>query len=124
MVFLRGFESEFPVATEKGATPNRMFSEETSRGRASDFRRNRESDRILLGAPLVVEEYRRHAKRISGEVAERLKAYAWKVYVRETVPGVRIPPSPPFSINGIQNKLFLFLQQSEVSASTAIAARS
>ena len=31
-----------------------------------------------------------------GEVAERLKALASKANVRETVPWVRIPPSPPF----------------------------
>src|SRR6266436_2198556 len=30
-----------------------------------------------------------------GEVAERLKALASKASVRETVPWVRIPPSPP-----------------------------
>ena len=32
-----------------------------------------------------------------GEVSERLKEHAWKACVRETVPGVRIPPSPPHS---------------------------
>ena len=31
-----------------------------------------------------------------GEVAERLKAHAWKVCIRETVSRVRIPLSPPF----------------------------
>ena len=31
----------------------------------------------------------------SGEVAERLKAPVLKTGVRETVPRVRIPPSPP-----------------------------
>ena len=31
-----------------------------------------------------------------GEVAERFKAHAWKACVQETVPRVRIPPSPPF----------------------------
>ena len=30
-----------------------------------------------------------------GEVAERLKAHAWKACRRATVSGVRIPPSPP-----------------------------
>ena len=31
-----------------------------------------------------------------GEVAEWLKAHAWKVCLRETVTRVRIPLSPPF----------------------------
>ena len=30
-----------------------------------------------------------------GEMAERLKAHAWKACVRESVPWVRIPLSPP-----------------------------
>ena len=30
-----------------------------------------------------------------GEVSEWLKEHAWKACVRETVPRVRIPPSPP-----------------------------
>ena len=30
-----------------------------------------------------------------GGVAERLKAHAWKVCMRETVSRVRIPPPPP-----------------------------
>jgi hypothetical protein len=34
--------------------------------------------------------------RPSGEMAEWLKAHAWKACVRETVPWVRIPLSPPF----------------------------
>src|SRR5216683_7757773 len=38
-----------------------------------------------------------------GEVTERLKVLASKASVRETVPWVRIPPSPPF---------FLFCSQS------------
>ena len=33
----------------------------------------------------------------SGEMAEWLKAHAWKACVRETVPWVRIPLSPPVS---------------------------
>ena len=32
---------------------------------------------------------------VSGEVAEWLKALAWKACIRETVSWVRIPPSPP-----------------------------
>src|SRR4051794_15043761 len=35
-------------------------------------------------------------ERASGEMAEWLKAHAWKACVRETVPWVRIPLSPPF----------------------------
>jgi hypothetical protein len=34
-------------------------------------------------------------ERPSGEMAEWLKAHAWKACVRETVPWVRIPLSPP-----------------------------
>ena len=33
---------------------------------------------------------------IDGQVAEWLKAHAWKVCIRETVSRVRIPPCPPF----------------------------
>src|ERR1700751_6158721 len=33
-----------------------------------------------------------------GEMAEWLKAHAWKACVRETVPWVRIPLSPPFGL--------------------------
>ena len=32
---------------------------------------------------------------VAGEMAERLKAHAWKACVRESVPRVRIPVSPP-----------------------------
>src|SRR6266478_1703620 len=35
-------------------------------------------------------------EKASGEMAEWLKAHAWKACVRETVPWVRIPLSPPF----------------------------
>jgi hypothetical protein len=34
-------------------------------------------------------------RRCAGEMAERLKAHAWKACVRESVPWVRIPLSPP-----------------------------
>src|ERR1700712_4710546 len=34
-------------------------------------------------------------ERATGEMAEWLKAHAWKACVRETVPWVRIPLSPP-----------------------------
>src|SRR6202451_3698093 len=40
-------------------------------------------------------------ERASGEMAEWLKAHAWKACVRETVPWVRIPLSPPcLSLSG------------------------
>jgi hypothetical protein len=35
------------------------------------------------------------SKTRNGGVAERLKAHAWKVCMRETVSRVRIPPPPP-----------------------------
>src|SRR5579871_3875345 len=35
-------------------------------------------------------------ERAAGEMAEWLKAHAWKACVRETVPWVRIPLSPPY----------------------------
>src|SRR5438445_6171999 len=41
-----------------------------------------------------------------GEMAEWLKAHAWKACVRETVPWVRIPLSPPDSLC----KLFDFIE--------------
>lgn len=34
----------------------------------------------------------------NGEMSEWLKEHAWKACVRETVPRVRIPLSPPFFI--------------------------
>ncbi len=34
---------------------------------------------------------------LKGEMAERLKAHAWKACVRESVPWVRIPLSPPIA---------------------------
>lgn len=38
-----------------------------------------------------------------GEVAEWLKAHAWKVCLRETVTRVRIPLSPPVSQNCLKS---------------------
>ena len=35
---------------------------------------------------------------IKGEVAERLKAHAWKACIEETLSWVRIPFSPPYFI--------------------------
>jgi hypothetical protein len=40
-----------------------------------------------------------HNKSSHGEMAEWLKAHAWKACVLERVPRVRIPVSPPFSLN-------------------------
>src|SRR5260221_5692129 len=44
-------------------------------------------------------------ERASGEMAEWLKGHAWKPWVRETVPWVRIPVSPPAKHS---NALILF----------------
>ena len=38
--------------------------------------------------------------RLVGEVAERLKAHAWKACVGLPLPRVRIPPSPPLLAAG------------------------
>ena len=38
-------------------------------------------------------------KRFCGEVAERLKAHAWKACLGETLTRVRIPPSPPLEFH-------------------------
>ena len=35
---------------------------------------------------------------LAGEMAERLKAHAWKACVRASVPWVRIPLSPPYKV--------------------------
>ncbi len=48
--------------------------------------------RRVAGVPVYLYNERRNDR---GEVAERLKALASKANVRETVPWVRIPPSPP-----------------------------
>src|ERR1700687_184271 len=41
-------------------------------------------------------------ERASGEMAEWLKAHAWKACVRETVPWVRIPLSPPSNLDSAE----------------------
>ena len=48
------------------------------------------------------------AKSAIGEVAEWLKAHAWKVCRRDTVSRVRIPPSPPIRGKAIPSKLCTF----------------
>src|SRR5450432_3663763 len=45
----------------------------------------------------------------NGGVAERLKAHAWKVCMRETVSRVRIPPPPPRYKSLISDSHFLLL---------------
>ena len=51
----------------------------------------REPARVVTGDPAaILPPFFR-----SGEVAEWLKAHAWKACIRETVSWVRIPPSPP-----------------------------
>src|SRR4051812_29906073 len=49
-------------------------------------------------------------ERASGEMAEWLKAHAWKACVRETVPWVRIPLSPPATSKMPGNKRYLSLR--------------
>src|SRR4029079_14957225 len=46
--------------------------------------------------------------RASGEMAEWLKAHAWKACVRETVPWVRIPLSPPSHQPKVLSRLQIF----------------
>src|SRR5829696_5154917 len=65
----------------------------------------------------------------AGEVAEWLKALAWKACIRETVSRVRIPPSPPACfVNGSQRRFFPAktrdLQYPEVDLCTFHASRS
>ncbi len=50
---------------------------------------------------------RRRGQGPSGEVAEWLKAHAWKACIRETVSRVRIPLSPPINLF----KLFFFIRK-------------
>jgi hypothetical protein len=45
---------------------------------------------------LVISRWFSYRGPRAGEMAERLKAHAWKACVRESVPRVRIPVSPPF----------------------------
>ena len=49
---------------------------------------------VMVNAPLA-KTATPLQERASGEMAEWLKAHAWKACVRETVPWVRIPLSPP-----------------------------
>ena len=51
--------------------------------------------RALAGA--IASPSLLRAARVGG-VAERLKAHAWKVCMRETVSRVRIPPPPPIAL--------------------------
>jgi hypothetical protein len=46
---------------------------------------------VLSPSPALLDGAR------DGGVAERLKAHAWKVCMRETVSRVRIPPPPPLN---------------------------
>src|SRR6202161_578133 len=48
--------------------------------------------------PVLSPSARVSDKTRDGGVAERLKAHAWKVCMRETVSRVRIPPPPPISL--------------------------
>ena len=60
-------------------------------GPASAFLTREPSARLPKNATLCYD----YTYNDRGEVAERLKALASKASVRETVPWVRIPPSPP-----------------------------
>src|SRR5271165_1976227 len=53
-----------------------------------------------LGAAKIADQ-----RVLSGEMAEWLKAHAWKACVLERVPRVRIPVSPPFKINSLRESL-------------------
>src|SRR5690606_25789237 len=59
-----------------------------------------------------------------GGVAEWLKAHAWKVCIRETVSGVRIPLPPPQSnaesVQGPRLGPFFFLFQRALAAPSAL----
>ncbi len=55
--------------------------------------RRRNSPPKFVGGPLWSETSLR--SEATGEMAERLKAYAWRAYVGVTSPRVRIPVSPP-----------------------------
>src|SRR5438093_3264869 len=56
----------------------------------------------------------------SGEMAEWLKAHAWKACVRETVPWVRIPLSPPLHCS----PLYPIVRIDSKTTSSAISAAS
>src|SRR5574340_1753942 len=47
--------------------------------------------------PVLSPRFRPWAGTPDGGVAERSKAHAWKVCMRETVSRVRIPPPPPLT---------------------------
>jgi hypothetical protein len=69
--------------------------------RRSKFQRCRQGRRRPRNCPMPRGLSRRgpslYCAGVSGEVAEWLKALAWKACIRETVSWVRIPPSPPTS---------------------------
>ena len=60
----------------------------------------RDPPRVVTGDPAAIlpPQFFR-----SGEVAEWLKAPAWKACIRETVSWVRIPPSPPVKLKSFAN---------------------
>src|ERR1700684_3921985 len=56
-----------------------------------------------------------HLERISsGEMAEWLKAHAWKACIGETLSRVRIPLSPPFTSTALKIKPPYHLQKSRL----------
>ena len=71
------------------AVPKRQFSDNSQRFPAACGKRSRGPDRRLQKPAAALDVA------VRGEVAEWLKAHAWKVCIRETVSRVRIPLSPP-----------------------------
>lgn len=57
-----------------------------------------------------------------GEMTERLKVHAWKACVRETVPRVRIPLSPPLKNCRTSGFFILFLCRTADAGSCAMGA--
>ena len=57
-------------------------------------------DLPILALALLVILAQRYAYLHQGQVSEWFKEHAWKACVLETVPWVRIPPCPPFSLQG------------------------
>jgi hypothetical protein len=77
--------------------PNRLGSPATSSGMAKARSRHNNSCLRPRGGRCYRPRLRVPPGSRDGGVAERLKAHAWKVCMRETVSRVRIPPPPPRS---------------------------
>src|SRR6516162_492914 len=84
----------------------------------------REPARVVTGDPAaILPPFFR-----SGEVAEWLKAHAWKACIRETVSWVRIPPSPPVKLrlfgNFRSSALYPYCKTHNLSAASRRPGRS